>query len=101
MVTASARTRPAFMYSIAPTMVGNETCLSGNQVDEGGRRSTIGHVVKLTPAIILNNSPQRWLDDPFPPDAMLSLPGLALARSMSAGIVVARTDGCTTTNVGH
>jgi hypothetical protein len=32
-----------------------------------------------TPAIILNSSPERWCVDPMPADAMLILPGLALA----------------------
>ena len=32
-----------------------------------------------TPAIILNNSPATWDPLPMPPEAMLSLPGLALA----------------------
>jgi hypothetical protein len=33
----------------------------------------------LMPAIILNNSPATWAGVPLPPDAMLSLPGLAFA----------------------
>jgi hypothetical protein len=33
----------------------------------------------LTPAIILNSSPDKWTDVPTPGDAMLILPGLALA----------------------
>ena len=32
-----------------------------------------------TPAIILNSSPAIWVAVPVPADAMLSLPGLALA----------------------
>jgi hypothetical protein len=31
-----------------------------------------------TPAMILNNSPVRWVDVPVPADAMVSFPGLAL-----------------------
>jgi len=33
----------------------------------------------LMPVIILNSSPDMWIVDPFPDDAMFSLPGLALA----------------------
>jgi hypothetical protein len=33
----------------------------------------------LTPVIILNSSPDTWMVDPLPEDAILSLPGLALA----------------------
>jgi hypothetical protein len=32
-----------------------------------------------TPAIILNSCPETWAGVPLPPDAMLILPGLALA----------------------
>ena len=33
----------------------------------------------LTPVIILNSSPATWAAVPLPADAMLILPGLALA----------------------
>ena len=39
----------------------------------------------LTPAIILNSSPDRWPAVPLPPDAMLTLPGLALGISDELG----------------
>ena len=49
-----------------------------------------------TPAIILNSSPARWAVV----DAMLSLPGLALAYAMNSGTVFAATDGWTTITSG-
>ena len=33
----------------------------------------------LTPVRSLNSSPDTWIDVPMPDDAMLTLPGLALA----------------------
>ena len=33
----------------------------------------------LMPVSILNSSPDIWIVEPLPDDAMLSLPGLALA----------------------
>ena len=52
------------------------------------------------PAAILNNSPAKWLILPLPADAMLTLPGLALACAMNSATVVAGTDGCTTIRLG-
>ena len=49
----------------------------------------------LTPAIILNSSPAMWLAEPMPPDAMLILPGLALAPAMNSGSVLTGTAGFT------
>src|SRR5262244_1518354 len=54
----------------------------------------------LMPAIIVNSSPNTWPGVPMPPDAMLSLAGLALAWAMSSGTVVAGTDGFTTMTLG-
>jgi hypothetical protein len=48
------------------------------------------------PVIILNSSPATWESEPIPEDAMLSLPGLALALATSSGTVRAGSDGCTT-----
>ncbi len=38
-----------------------------------------GTCVIFTPVIAMNNSPDRCTDVPLPDDAMLTLPGLALA----------------------
>ena len=54
----------------------------------------------LRPAIILNNSPATWGVDPIPADAMLILPGLALAKAMNSGTVLAGTDGFTSMTLG-
>jgi hypothetical protein len=48
----------------------------------GDRRhiAAIGHMNHVdAPVIILNNSPATWFVVPVPDDAMLILPGLALA----------------------
>ena len=49
----------------------------------------------LTPAIILNNSPVTCGVLPVPTDAMLILPGLAVANVMNSGTVLAGTDRLT------
>src|SRR5215471_5477612 len=53
-----------------------------------------------TPAIILNNSPDTWGELPLPGDAIVTLPGLALAYAMSSGIVLAATVGFTAMTYG-
>src|SRR6266568_3888893 len=53
-----------------------------------------------TPVIILNSSPERCCVVPFPPDAMLILPGLALAWAMNSGTVLAGTDRFTSMTLG-
>jgi hypothetical protein len=52
------------------------------------------------PVIILNSSPATWVEFPIPADAMLILPGLALAYAMNSGTVLAGTDGCTSMTRG-
>jgi hypothetical protein len=49
----------------------------------------------FTPAIILNSSPERWMELPVPDDAILILPGLALAWAMNSGTVLAGNEGFT------
>ena len=53
----------------------------------------------FTPVIILNSSPAIWGPVPMPGDAMLSLPGLALAYAINSGIVLAGTEGCMTIGI--
>src|SRR5262249_33927926 len=53
-----------------------------------------------TPVITLNNSPAKWDGVPVPADAMLILPGLALAEAINSGTVFAGTDGCTSMTRG-
>src|SRR5260370_41721162 len=47
------------------------------------------------PVIILKSSPAICDEVPVPPDAMLTLRGLALAQAMKSGTVLAGTDGLT------
>ena len=54
----------------------------------------------LIPVSILNSSPDMWIVEPLPEDAMLSLPGLALAYAISSGMVLIGSEGFTTTTLG-
>jgi hypothetical protein len=49
----------------------------------------------LTPAIMLNSSPEMWPAVPLPAEAKRTLPGLALAKAMNSGTVLAGNDGFT------
>jgi hypothetical protein len=44
-----------------------------------GAEPRYGTCCMLTPVMSLNSSPDMWIDVPVPDDAMLILPGLALA----------------------
>src|ERR1700736_5484797 len=70
----------ALMYSIVDAVVPKVTCtcpLSMSVIPAATLR--YGTCTIFTPVIILNNSPKTWGVLPLPGDAMLSLPGLALA----------------------
>src|SRR5262245_21454816 len=78
-VTASARSLPALIYSIDTTMLGNMTCTwPASRSASAGAWPRYGTCTKLTPVIILNSSPKTWRAA-TPPDAILILPGFALA----------------------
>ena len=80
MVTASGRTLPALMCSIDQAMGSKKTCTCpASRSVTHGAAATIGHMHHVTPVIILNSSPETWEALPMPLDAMVSLPGLALA----------------------
>ena len=53
-----------------------------------------------TPVIILNSSPERWTEVPFPEVAQLILPGLALAWATNSATVFAGTAGFTSITFG-
>ena len=53
-----------------------------------------------TPAMNLNNSPAMCGEVPMPGEAMLILPGLALAYFMNSGTVLAGNAGLTTITYG-
>jgi hypothetical protein len=59
------------------------------------REKQVNCAAILTPAIILNSSPDKCGPVPLPADAMLILPGLALAYAMNSETVLAGTDGLT------
>jgi len=76
MVTASGRNLP-------PRTCGNDVGVTSNMVGKqiGNRRSRamIRHVDEIDAGHELNNSPATCCGPPTPAEAMLILPGLALA----------------------
>ena len=52
------------------------------------------------PAASLNSSPARCGEEPLPPEAKLSVPGLALASAISDWRSVAGTEGCSRSGTG-
>src|SRR5262249_45534273 len=54
----------------------------------------------LTPVMVLNSSPAKCDVVPVPYEAMLILPGFALAYAMNSAIVLAGMDGCTSITKG-
>src|SRR5262249_29225021 len=80
VVTASARNLPALIYSIDAAVVTNMICTCpASRSASAGRWPRYGTCSVVTPVIILNNSPSIWVVLPMPPDAILTLPGFALA----------------------
>ena len=53
--------------------------LSGEQINKRGPRAAIRYVHEIHPGHILNSSPDTWEGAPMPAEAMLILPGVALA----------------------
>src|SRR6202166_4029931 len=100
-VTASALSLPALMYSTSVAMASHITCARpAMRWVSAGAAPRYGTWSMSTPAIILNNSPANCGVVPLPTDAMLILPGLALAYAMNSGTVLAGTEGCTTITMG-
>ena len=79
VVTASARSLPALMYSIDEGMVAKKTCTCPpSRSVSAGPPPRYGTCTMSAPAIILNSSPATCGVLPLPADAMLILSGLAL-----------------------
>src|SRR5215472_13685663 len=71
---------PALMCGSDEGVASNITCTwPPKRSLSAGDEPRYGTWTISTAAIILNNSPVTWLVDPLPADAMLILPGLALA----------------------
>ena len=83
--TASGRILPAFTCGIRVTMLSNcawNTPPSRSLV--AGALPLYGTCTAEMPAALVKNSPPRCCAVPAPPLPMFSLPGLALAKSMSS-----------------
>ena len=81
VVTASARSLPALMCSIdAGKLIEHDLHLSAEQIGERGRCAAIGHVHHVDAGHHLEQfAGHMGAELPLPADAMLILPGLALA----------------------
>jgi hypothetical protein len=80
LVTASGRSLPALTYSMDAGMVPNIACTCPASMSvRAGASPRYGTCTTLRPVSSLNSSPDRWPAVPLPPEAMLTLPGLALA----------------------
>ena len=80
VVTASARSLPALMYSIDDGSGGeHDLHLPAEQVGQRGPGAAIGHVNHVDAGHHLEQLAGHMSRVPMPADAMLILPGLALA----------------------
>src|SRR5262249_34006507 len=86
VVTASARSLLALIYSIDETVPGNMTCTCpASKSVSAGPPLRWGTCTMSTPAITLNSSPVRCVPVPMPADTILSFPGLLLALGDELG----------------
>src|SRR5262245_18762969 len=101
-VTASARNRTLLMYSIVAAGLRNMTCTCPLiRSVRAGAPPRYGTWTRFRPAMMLNSSPAKCGWVPMPGDAMLILPGLALAYAINSGTVLAGTDGFTSIRLGN
>ena len=80
LVTARPRSLPDLTCSAQVGMLSNITCTWPEIISvSAGAPPRYGTCTMLIPVSILNSSPDMWMVEPLPDDAMLSLPGLAFA----------------------
>ena len=80
VVTASARSLPALTYSIDDGIVAKSTCTCPpSRSVSAGRTAAIRHVHHVDAGHHLEQFARQCGAVPLPADAMLTLPGLALA----------------------
>ena len=60
-----------------------------------------GRCTILVSVSIMNCAPAMWPLEPWPPEPMLILSGLAFAYATNSGTVFAETDGCTIIRSGE
>src|SRR4029079_7266367 len=101
LVTASARNLPALMNESDDGRLSNINCTCPPiRSVSAGLLPLYGTCVISTPVIVLNSSPDRWIDVPLPDDAKLSLPGFAFAYAISSCTDLNGNDGLTTSTFG-
>src|SRR5262245_5983537 len=74
--------------------------LSSDQISHHLTSTTIGHVSHVDTRHHLEQLAGDMGELPLPGDAIVTLPGLAFAKAMNSGTVLAGNDGCTTRNSG-
>src|SRR5262249_38828039 len=94
VLTASGRSLPDLMCGTDDGVTSNITCTCpASRSVSAGVEPRYGTCTRLTPAMNLNSSPATCCGPPMPAEAMLILPGLALAYAMNSGTVFAGNDG--------
>src|SRR5262249_7300692 len=101
VVTARARSLPFLMYSIDVAMLSNIACTWPLiRSVSAGAVPRYGTWTKLTSAIILNSSPDIWLEVPIPGEAKLILQVLDLEKAMTSATDLTGTDELTPRTLG-
>src|SRR5215472_16345449 len=102
VVTASARSLPALMCGVDDGVTSNITCAwPARRSVSAGVVPRYGTWIMSIPVMNLNSSPATCCTDPMPAEAMLTLPGLALAKAMNSGTVLAGNRGIDLHDLGH
>src|SRR5688572_24202608 len=85
LATATALNLPDLMCATTVPAVANIRCTSPPiSALTAGEALLKGIRVRFTPAIALNNSAARCVEDPVEPEATFKSPGLAFASAMSS-----------------
>src|SRR6266545_202409 len=101
VVTASARSLPAFTCGIALARLSNISCVSpASSACVAGAPPLNGTWTIAAAVSTLKSSPARWPALPVLPEPKLSLPGFAFAYAMNACADATGSEGLTTSTFG-
>src|SRR6185437_8932278 len=101
VVTASARSFPAFTWLTALARLSNISCVSpASSACIAGAAPLYGTCTMSTPASTLNSSPARWPALPMLPEPNDNLPGCAFAYAINSLTECTGSEGLTTSTFG-